>query len=84
MPSHAAIMHVMAEDTVARPAVHARAPDEHTVRTLLLAVVAVIGAVWFLRETSSVTVPLAAAVFVSMLVYPVHAWLRRHLPKRLK
>lgn len=54
-------------------------------RTLvaLVSILAVIAAAAALRATYLVTMPLAFAFFVSVLIWPVHAGLRRRLPERL-
>ena len=57
---------------------------DHPVRTALLALVATILVVHFLRAAYAVTVPVAAAAFVAMVVHPVYAWLRTHLPEKLR
>lgn len=49
-------------------------------RTVLLAVVAFIAAVWFLRVTWLVTMPAAFALFLTALLWPVHHWLQRRVP----
>lgn len=52
--------------------------------TTLLAVITSILAVQFFRDTYPVTMPLAAAVFLAMLVYPLQSWLVRRLPRRIR
>ena len=69
-------------------------PDEHDARSHggagpavtrgLLAVIAAILLLWFLRETYTVSMPVFVALFVAMVVHPVYAWLRAHLPEKLR
>lgn len=51
-----------------------------TVR-VLLAIIATILIVSALKATSAVTMPLAFAVFLAILVHPMHCWLNRRLPR---
>ncbi|EYD74545.1 hypothetical protein Rumeso_03841 [Rubellimicrobium mesophilum DSM 19309] len=53
-------------------------------RTGLLIVVAVILLGWALRATGSITVPLVAAVLISLAIMPVRDWVRARMPKPLK
>lgn len=46
-------------------------------------IVAAIAAVWFLKAASFVTMPLAAAFFLTILVRPIHVLLNRRLPKKI-
>jgi len=50
----------------------------------LLAVVAVILAAWALKGSAVVTMPLAFAFFVTVLVHPIERALAAHLPRRLE
>lgn len=47
----------------------------------LLAILALVAMTWFLRATYIVSMPLAAAVFVSAVAWPVYRAMRRALPK---
>ena len=58
------------------------APAGRRTLTVLLAVVAVVLVVRFLKDTHSVTMPLAAAAFVAMLVHPVQGWVAARLPAK--
>jgi AI-2 transport protein TqsA len=60
-----------------------RGPD-HDVVVWLLAVIAVILAAAALRASAPVTMPLAFAYFLAVLVYPLQMWLGDHLPARLR
>ena len=46
----------------------------------LLAVVATVAVVWFLRASAPVTLPLAVALVLVVLLDPVRAWLARRVP----
>ena len=66
----------------------ARAPEAarqddggRRVRNTLLGVLTVIAVGFALRETASVTLPLAFAFFLAALVWPVTRWLARHVPR---
>ena len=50
----------------------------------LVTVIAAILAIHFLHATYVVTMPVAAAAFIAMVVHPVYAWLRQRLPQRLR
>ncbi|GAB5540404.1 MAG: AI-2E family transporter [Sandaracinaceae bacterium] len=53
------------------------------VRSVLLGVLTVIVVGFALRETASVTLPLAFAFFLAALVWPVTKWLAHHVPRGL-
>jgi AI-2 transport protein TqsA len=50
---------------------------------ILLAIVVLILAIWALRATYYVSMPLTFAFFIAVLVWPLHEGLRRRLPGRL-
>ncbi|WP_424360594.1 AI-2E family transporter [Methylocystis parvus] len=52
----------------------------HATHTRLLAVLVALAALFALRETYAVTMPLAAAAVVIAAVWPAKRWLRRFLP----
>lgn len=52
--------------------------------TVLLAVIAVIAVVWFLRISFAVSMPVAAAIYLAMLVAPVQRWIDRRVPGWLR
>lgn len=54
------------------------------IRVILLSIIVAILATWFLRQTKPVTMPLAFAFFVTVLVLPLNCWLEDHLPSRLR
>ncbi len=54
------------------------------IRVILLAVVTVILAGWALKGTYAVTMPLALAFFVAVLLRPMQEWLLRRLPGPLR
>jgi AI-2 transport protein TqsA len=66
----------------ARSALARRASD-HDVVVWLLAVITVILAAAALKASAPVTMPLAFAYFLAVLVYPLQVWLGDHLPARL-
>lgn len=43
-------------------------------------VIATVAVVWLLRSAAVVAMPLAAAFFVAIVIYPVQVWLSRRLP----
>lgn len=47
-------------------------------------VIAAILAIHFLHATYVVTMPVAAAAFIAMVVHPAYAWLRQRLPEKLR
>lgn len=48
------------------------------------AIIAVAALVWLARAASAVLIPVAAALFVAALVYPILRWLQRRLPDRFR
>jgi len=46
----------------------------------LLAVLAFVAGIWFLRASYAVTMPLAFAIFLVALAWPIQQWLHRRLP----
>jgi predicted PurR-regulated permease PerM len=49
----------------------------------LLVVLAFVAGIWFLRASYAVTMPLAFAVFLVALAWPIQQWLHRRLPPGL-
>jgi len=47
---------------------------------ILLTIIATILAIAALKATSAITIPLAFAFFIAVLVHPLQRWLNRHLP----
>ncbi len=54
------------------------------VRLILLAVITVILAGWALKATAMVTMPLALAFFVAVILQPLQEWFEERLPGRLR
>ncbi|NET89734.1 MAG: AI-2E family transporter [Kamptonema sp. SIO1D9] len=50
---------------------------------ILLAIAVTFLAIWFLKATKVITMPLAFAFFIAVLVYPLQRWFNRYLPKWL-
>ena len=50
-----------------------------TIQTLLT-IIAIILAITALKATSAITIPLAFAFFIAVLVHPLQRWLNRHVP----
>lgn len=44
-------------------------------------VIATVAVIWLLRSAAVVAMPLAAAFFVAIVIYPVQLWLSRRLPR---
>ena len=49
----------------------------------LLAFISLVLAGWALKETSTVTMPLAFAFFVAVLLQPLYEWLKKRIPRGL-
>lgn len=62
----------------------AHAPRPGTWRTVLLGTIAFAAAVWLLRETMSVTMPLAAALLIALGIWPLVYGVSRRMPRGLK
>jgi AI-2 transport protein TqsA len=50
----------------------------------LLSIGVVLLLVWALRVSWAVSLPLAAAIILAVVVYPVQRWARGHLPRRIR
>jgi predicted PurR-regulated permease PerM len=62
----------------------ARRASDHDVVVWLLAVITVILTAAALKASAPVSMPLAFAYFLAVLVYPLQVWLGDHLPARLR
>jgi AI-2 transport protein TqsA len=75
------------EETMAEQRAHQaaerRAGDKPEARNILLAVIAVILIGWALKATSLITMPLAFAFFVALVVWPVDSLIQQRAPGRL-
>ena len=54
------------------------------IRTLLLALIALLAFVWTLRAAAIVAIPLTSALLAALLVAPVSSWIRSSVPKPLR
>lgn len=59
-------------------------PAWPTFLSVLVAIIALIAITWLLRQTYAVTMPIAAAIIITMLVHLLHDWLRQRLSARLR
>lgn len=59
-------------------------PFRWSTQTLLLGLLAIIALAWTLRATAAVTLPIAAAFFVAVAVWPVCTWVRKRVPTYLQ
>lgn len=67
----------------AEPAQPGRSSSSVRIANGLLAVIAVVAVIWFLRVSAPVTMPLAFAIFLVALSWPIREWLNRWLPPGL-
>ena len=44
-------------------------------------VIAAVAVIWLLRSAAVVVMPLAAAFFIAIVIYPLQEWLSRRLPR---
>ncbi|MDO5370496.1 AI-2E family transporter [Paracoccus sp. (in: a-proteobacteria)] len=56
--------------------------DRHDIRTVLLALIALVVIGWGLRATSAVLIPLVSSILIALAVMPVRDWVRGKLPDR--
>jgi AI-2 transport protein TqsA len=63
---------------------HAASPGPRTIRNLLLWVIAAAAGIWTLKATLSVTMPLAFAFMLVLLLFPVQRAIEKRVSRRLR
>ncbi|WP_134727004.1 AI-2E family transporter [Paracoccus luteus] len=67
----------------AAPGGHGAQGERPDIRTILLALIALVLVGWALRAMAAVAIPVVASILIALAVMPVRDWVRRRLPEKL-